>query len=172
MRVLFLLTALLCLRAREATAQEQEGKLMDRLLKPDMTLQNGAQTKHFDVSGAAITKVAPTKTFHYSTRSLTKSYGGVRNFSAREFHTTTSAYQRRKANVGVGRKLVEARPPYSTGSYSGVRPVNDAQKIAPTSEFAENRRAFLVRGKSQKMLSAKDQPLTLEQVRDLLNKNK
>lgn len=31
---------------------------------------------------------------------------------------------------------------------------------------------FLDRGKSQKALSARDKPLTIEQVRELLNKNK
>jgi hypothetical protein len=33
-------------------------------------------------------------------------------------------------------------------------------------------RPFLGRGKSQKALSARDTPLTVEQVRELLNKNK
>ncbi|MBA2744260.1 MAG: hypothetical protein H0U43_08155, partial [Chthoniobacterales bacterium] len=56
--------------------------------------------------------------------------------------------------------------------YSGVRPAFDAQKAVATSEFDDARRPFLVQGKSQKSLSAKDEPLTLEQVRELLNKNK
>ena len=37
--------------------------------------------------------------------------------------------------------------------------------------FAGNR-PFLGQGKSQKALSAQDRPLTIEQVRELLNKNK
>src|SRR6476659_1045780 len=39
---IFLLVSLSCL-----CAQDQERKLMDRLLKPDMTLQNDAQNKKF-----------------------------------------------------------------------------------------------------------------------------
>ena len=33
-------------------------------------------------------------------------------------------------------------------------------------------RPFLVQGKSQKALSQQDKPLTIDQVRELLNKNK
>ena len=41
----------------------------------------------------------------------------------------------------------------------------------PAAPFAGNR-PFLGRGKSQEALSARDTPLTIDQVRELLNKNK
>jgi hypothetical protein len=40
-----------------------------------------------------------------------------------------------------------------------------------TRDFASSR-TFLDQGKSQKALSQQDKPLTIEQVRELLNKNK
>ena len=43
---LLVLTALSCVRG-----QDQERKLLDRLLKPDMTLQNDAQHKNFVADG-------------------------------------------------------------------------------------------------------------------------
>ena len=36
-----------------ACGQDQERKLMDRLLKPDMALENGAQNKKFTADGSA-----------------------------------------------------------------------------------------------------------------------
>jgi len=163
---------LLCIGATAASAQEQEGKLMDRLLKPDMSLQNGAQTKQFVATGAATTKTAPTKTFQFSQRWRSKKFSGVREIQPVEFQTTTSRYQRRAANLRTRNELTEARSSYAAGAYSDVRAAADAQKAVATSESNDSRRPFLVQGKSQKSLSAKDQPMTLEQVRELLNKNK
>ncbi len=163
---------LLCIGATAVSAQEQEGKLMDRLLKPDMSLQNGAQTKQFVATGAATTKTAPTKTFQFSQRWRSKKFSGVREIQPVEFQTTTSRYQRRAANLRTRNELTEARTSYAAGAYSDVRSAADAQKAVATSESNDSRRPFLVQGKSQKSLSAKDQPLTLEQVRELLNKNK
>lgn len=172
MRIVTALALLLCVGAARATAQEQEGKLMDRLLKPDMSLQNNAQTKQFNGGGSAPTKTARTKTFHFAQRTRAKSYTGVRNFQTQEFQTRTAAYQSRQSNYGE-RGAREANAQYSTaGNYAGVRAAADSEKMVNSSEFAASKRPFLVHGKSQKALSAQDRPLTLEQVRELLNKNK
>jgi len=55
--------------------------------------------------------------------------------------------------------------PYATQS------ARENGKNVPGTPFAGSRR-FLVQGKSQKALNARDTPLTIEQVRELLNKNK
>lgn len=52
-----------------------------------------------------------------------------------------------------------------------VRPASDSEKKISGNDFAGNR-PFLGQGKSQKALSAGKQPLTIDQVRELLNKNK
>jgi hypothetical protein len=44
-------------------------------------------------------------------------------------------------------------------------------KLTDVREFSGTR-PFLVRGKSQKALSAQDRPLSIDDVRELLNKNK
>jgi len=53
----------------------------------------------------------------------------------------------------------------------GTRVAPENGSSLPVAPFAGNR-PFLGQGKSQKALSAQDTPLTLEQVRELLNKSK
>lgn len=160
-----------CAAATVASAQEQESKLMERLLKPDMSLQNDAQKKQFAVNGSAPTKQASTKTFQFSQRTRTKTYRGVRNYNTQEFQTRTSRYQDDRSPLGE-RAARGADGVYATSGYADTRAAHDAGKTARSSQFNDSSRSFLVRGKSQKSLSAQDRPLTLEQVRELLNKNK
>ena len=57
-----------------------------------------------------------------------------------------------------------------TGALS-VRDMPGSGKKVASSEFTGSR-PFLDKGKSQKAISQHDTPLTIEQVRELLNKNK
>lgn len=153
-------------------AQEQEGKLMNRLLKPNMTLQNEAETKQFSASRSATTESAPTKTFHFVSRILGRNFGGVRTVKLQAFHTSTSRFQRAEANLHTRNALPENGASYRISGYAGVHAAPDAARTVSTSAYAEDQRAFLGRGKSQKSLSAQDRPLTIDEVRELLNKNK
>src|ERR1022692_4651115 len=63
------------------------------------------------------------------------------------------------------------RPGTGTQTARGVRRAADGDKKVNGRDFAGNR-PFLGQGKSQKALSTQDKPLTIEQVRELLNKNK
>jgi hypothetical protein len=60
---------------------------------------------------------------------------------------------------------------FGTQTVSGVRAASNGDKKVNGREFAENR-PFLGKGKSQKALNQHDTPLTIDQVRELLNKNK
>jgi hypothetical protein len=64
---------------------------------------------------------------------------------------------------------VLATPAASAGTR--VAPESTTTPGTPVREYAGNR-PFLDRGKSQKSLDAHDKPLTIEQVRELLNKSK
>ncbi len=171
MRVILLICLALWLGASLATAQEQERKLLDRLLKPDMSLQNNAQEKQFVAGGATVEKKARTKQFYVRERSWHKHFQGSRNVDTQEFQTRTSRYQRRESRLS-GRRAPEAAGSYATADYPAVHAAPEARKSVDSTEFPAGERAFLVRGKSQKALSAQDRPLTLDQVRELLNKNK
>lgn len=152
------------------SAQEQERKLLDRLLKPDMSLTNSAQDKQFSAARASVDKRAPSKSFDTRKTSRTKSFAGERTFAAQQFTTHFAAADSR-ANHPTRPHVTKADAVYIASAVHGTRvaPESDATLAAAT--FAGNR-PFLGQGKSQKALSARDTPLTIEQVRELLNKSK
>jgi hypothetical protein len=154
-----------------ARAQDQESKLVERLLKPDTTLQNTAQNKKFIADGTSINKQATVGTFYIQKKSSSKSFSGTRDFSTRQvnsqsFHGTRTAF-----GISSQQPIGSSQPAYSTRTAHGVRDAHQADKAAASRAFAGNR-PFLDQGKSQKALNRKNAPLTIEQVRELLNKNK
>ena len=153
-----------------AHAQEQERKLIDRLLKPDMALQNSIEQKQFTVRGTTTTKQAHTKAFYVPERRPEKSFFG-RMFGTKAFDTKRSRYQDAQANLSTRTQIAKADVPYQTAAYRDLATARDASKTAEVSEFSGSR-PFLIQGKSQKALSQQDRPLTIDEVRELLNKNK
>ena len=161
-----LLTALSCLRA-----QDQERKLVDRLLRPDMTLQSSEQKKKFIADGTSINKKARVGTFYVEKKSKSKTFLGTRElsiqqFGSRPFHGSRSAFQS-SSQQAVG----NSRLAYPTQSARGPRNASQSDKKVASRAYAENR-PFLEQGKSQKSLNQQNAPLTIDQVRELLNKNK
>ena len=155
-----------------ARAQEQGPTLVDRLLKPDMSLQNPAQNKKFMAAkGASIDKHTATSTFYLEKKSNSKGFSGARDFStwqfnARSFHTGDKA-----ANLSTRNQITNSNRSFSTQTVRSLRHAQEAGKTVDALIFAGSR-PFLDQGKSQKALSRKNPPLTIEQVRELLNKNK
>ena len=153
-----------------AAAQEQERKLIDRLLKPDMSLANPAQAKQFVARGSTATKQVPTKEFYVRERPPEKGFFG-RLFRTKNFNTKTASYETMQASVATRTKIPKAETPYPTAAYLDVDVARESSKAAAVSEFSGTR-PFLIQGKSQKALSQQDRPLTIDEVRELLNKNK
>ena len=153
-----------------AHAQDQERKLIDRLLKPDMSLQNSVQTKQFVARGSTTTKEAPTKEFYVRQRPREKGFFG-RLFRTKDFNAKGSRYQEMQASLATRTKIAKADLPYRAAAYRGVDVARESDKAAATSEFTGTR-PFLIQGKSQKALSQQDRPLSIDEVRELLNKNK
>jgi hypothetical protein len=149
-----------------AQAQNQEGKLVDRLLRPDTTLQNRAQNKKMTASTAVIDSRGTVGTFYVQPRSKEKSFAGTHNFSTRAV-TSQSFHGRDRTNVSSPNHVVNTQTTYPTSSEPDLPSAHD---IAGRS-FA-NQQTFLDQGKSQKALDRQNPPLTIEQVRELLNKNK
>jgi hypothetical protein len=162
-----LLAALSCVRA-----QEQEKKLMDRLLKPDMTLHNDAQNKKFIADGtASINKRATVGTFYIHKKPNQKSYSATGQFSAQEYNSRTFNSGRNAFNTSSRRAMGNSQVAYATQTASGSRDAQESDKKVPARGYAQTR-PFLDKGKSQKSLNRQNAPLTIEQVRELLNKNK
>ncbi|MEP6937125.1 MAG: hypothetical protein ABI871_03565 [Chthoniobacterales bacterium] len=165
------LICLLFLSIRIANAQEQESKLLNRLLKPNTTLGNSAQNKRFVADGASVDKKATTSEFHGARTAAAKTFADQREFygaafAARHFRDGDSA-----ASVATRGAIPNVKLAYATTTLGSVRAAADATKGATTSQYS-GQRPFLGQGKSQKALHAQDKPLTIEQVRELLNKNK
>jgi hypothetical protein len=160
------LVALSCVHA-----QDQESKLVDRLLRPDTTLRNNAQNKQFSADGASINKKATIGTFYVQKKSNSKSFAGTRDFSARQFNSQSFHGTRSAAGVSSQQAIGNSRPAYATRTARGPGDAPQSDKKVASRSYAENR-PFLDQGKSQKSLNKQNAPLTIEQVRELLNKNK
>jgi hypothetical protein len=152
-------------------AQEQERKLIDRILRPNLALQNAAQNKQFVPESTAPNKKVATRTAHIPENALSKKYRADREFSAREFAARHFRDGDAAASVNRHPRLAKHANIDSVTTALALRNSPDNGRTVATSEFA-GKRPFLGRGKSQKELSKHDTPLTIEQVRELLNKNK
>jgi hypothetical protein len=161
-----ILTALSCLRA-----QDQERKLVDRLLRPDMTLQNSEQKKKFIADGTSINKKASVGTFYVQKKSNSKTFSGTREFSARQFNSRPFHGSRGALENSSQPAVGNSRRAYPTQTARGPRDAPQSDKKITSRAYAGNR-PFLDQGKSQKSLNRQNAPLTIEQVRELLNKNK
>jgi hypothetical protein len=163
-----LLLAVLC----STSAQDQEKKLVDRLLKPDMALQNDAQNKKFVGDGSAsINKGANVGTFFVHKKPRSKDFGGTRDFSATQFYSQTYRGGRTAHEVSSQQTVANSKATYANQTARGVRNAPQSGKKVASREYAGNR-PFLGEGTRQKSLNRQNEPLTIEQVRELLNKNK
>ena len=163
---LLVLAGLPCVRG-----QDQERKLVDRLLKPDTTLQNDAQHKKFVSDGASMNKRATVGTFYVQKKSNQKGFSGTGQFSTQEFNSQSFHSKRGAFNVPSQQATGNSPSAYANQSARGVRDASQSGKKVPVRAYAENR-PFLDEGKSQKSLNRHNEPLTIEQVRELLNKYK
>jgi hypothetical protein len=161
-------TAFLCVTSLHA--QHQESSLVDRLLRPNMELQNNAQNKKFRASAAVFERRGSVGTFYLQPTRSEKSFADARDYSttdysARAFNSGTRTIispQNQNANTLASVKTSAVRDIHAT---------RDAQQGIPTRNYAEQGQ-FKERGKSQKSLDRQNPPLTIDQVRELLNKNK
>jgi len=152
--------------------QDQERKLVDRLLKPDMTLQNDAQNKKFSSDGpASINKRATVGTFYLHKKPKQKSFSTVGQFSAQDFNSQPFYSGRSAFNTSSRQVTGTSRSAHANQTARGVRDAPQSDKKVAVGAYAGNR-PFLDEGKSQKSLNRQNAPLTIEQVRELLNKNK
>jgi hypothetical protein len=164
---------MICLAISTALAQKQERRLIDRLLKPDLELANPAQNKKFsDQRSGSFDKPVQTATFYSARKPVAKTFAGDRSltprqFAARHFRAGDSAAYISSRSQPPKSDTIIAAPIATTGT----RIAAESNASAPVREYADNR-PFLGKGKSQKSLHAQDKPLTIEQVRELLNKSK
>jgi hypothetical protein len=146
--------------------------MVDRLLEPDMSLANSAQNKKFvAVGGTSVDKKFVANSFSTGNEATSKSFGGTRGFFSRIFGTEKFNRAEAAANAKTSAENAYANSQFTTHESSLVRGSSDSAKQAPVREYAEQR-PFLGKGTRQEILSQQDKPLTIDEVRELLNRNK
>jgi len=160
---------LTCLGLSASWAQQQEPSLVDRLLRPNMELQNKAQEKKFIASSSVIERRGSVGTFLLQPNRAEKPFADTPPLTATEYPSrsldtrrTISSSQNRSASI-----------PGAVGSSSvrDIRSANTPQTASNSRIFADQHQ-FREQGKSQKSLDRQNPPMTIDQVRELLNKNK
>ena len=89
-----------------------------------------------------------------------------RNFILRPTAADAPRYE-----VSSQQTLANSKPTYGNQTARGARDAPQSGKKVASRAYAGNR-PFLNEGTNQKSLNRKTEPLTIEQVRELLNKNK
>lgn len=159
------LSAFVCLPAQ---AQDQERGLIDRLLRPNMELRNPAQGKAFTTDSKIASRQANARTFSVQSSAKQKEFADTRVVTAGQFSG------RRTNQLGTGFvQTANAGTPaqIKAGSVRDGSVAYDAHTELSGRRFAGDR-SFRDQGKSQKSLDRHNPPLTIDQVRELLNKNK
>src|SRR3954470_9974417 len=121
-----------------------------------MSLQNDMQSKQFSPGGTVETKQATTKWFFLRKRTPEKEFAGARDYDVKTFATQQSRFTSTQANLSTRSQLPKMHDPYPAPGYTGVKRSADADRVVQTDQFVNAQRPFLVQGKSQKFLSAKD----------------
>ena len=67
--------------------------------------------------------------------------------------------------------MASANAEFVTTKSSLVQTASDEGKVAKNRDYADSR-SFLAEGTRQKILSQEDKPLTIDEIRELLNKSK
>jgi hypothetical protein len=154
-----------CLRG-----QDQDRKLVDRLLKPDTTLQSSEQKKKFIADGTSMDKKANVGTFYVNQKPNAKKFSNERKVSERQF-SSHSFHGNQAAFTNSSQQAAGNSRRYATKAAPSARHAPQSDKKVASRSYAENQ-PFLDQGKSQKSLNRQNAPLTIDQVRELLNKNK
>lgn len=137
-----------------------------------MSLQNSAQDKQFALSTKSNTgRQAKTKAFYVRDRPAEKQLSRQRNFLTRLFGTGRARENAAPARLRTRHTPTTPQLPTPASRHAMAKPAVPANQTYAVSEFAGTR-PFLVQGKSQKALNQRPRPLTIDEVRELLNKNK
>ena len=146
---------------------------MNRLLRPDMNLGNEAQNKKFTVNDkASLDRHAHVSTFYLQQKPGPGAYKNTPEYSTGQFSQRSYDQVKPVSSLGDARSSLTDRK-YDTPSARVSVDLRDEHRTAASADsaFAGNR-PFLEKGKSQKALNRKNKPMSIDDIRELLNKNK
>ena len=142
---------------------------MDRLLRPNAALGNDSQNKKFIADKASIDRHARVSTFYLQKRHEATAYSNTREFNTGKF--SGRSYDAKTGNSLLAARSTSPMRSYDTPSARASVELRDSHRTVSGSNFAGNR-PFLDEGKSQKSLDRKNKPMTIDDIRELLNKSK
>lgn len=159
-------------------AQTQDRKMLDRMLKPDMDLGNPLQTKEFNPGGSMELRAAsyssrgfdPSKQANIKEFAFTRSFLGIKNpwFGNKVFETGTPGDWQQKSMWGAD-KTVDVRTAPATAFYDSEKPANLGNSIVPVQPFEARGAA---QGAVSQVTDKISEKMTIDEVRELLNKNR
>jgi hypothetical protein len=152
---------------KTAWAQDQERSLIDRLLRPNMDLQNEAQGKTF-VANSKV--VAHRGRLVFEPTVQEKAFADTSTAATKEYRSSSFRVDS-QGNPVVETRQINVPAQLTTSSARDLHAAYDAGLKVSSRSFADQY-AFSDEGKSQKSMNRQNPPLTIDQVRELLNKNK
>ena len=173
--VLFFILEVCTWTASSAVAQQQEHGLLDRLEHPDRTLHYSPSDKQFSTSSAVGGKEAAVRPFLFG-RSAAALRAGDGAFSTHAFHGKDGYHAdafATHAAPAAGQGFVQTNKTFGTKTMD-VREDRAANQTMPVQEYSPGEKLFLERGKRQDTIDElrRQKNLTVDQVREILNKNK
>ena len=164
--------ACLFLTSGKAQAQAQENGLLSRIDHPDRNLAFPLSSKQFGATAAFKDKTANVKSFGFG---KTANFAGDGSFHTQSF--VSSTYKSKGFNLRDGaspgaKSFGQTNKLFDTKSVD-VRDARDANKTLAVHAY-DSHDPFIVHGKRQDTYDEmlKRNKLTIEEVRELLNKNK
>ncbi|MEO6970107.1 MAG: hypothetical protein ABI217_04360, partial [Chthoniobacterales bacterium] len=119
--------------------------------------------------GTSVDKKFDAKSFSAGDEKNQKTFSGTKSFLSRVFGTRTFTRAEAAANAKANADMAYANTQFTTKESSLIRSSSDSTKAAQVREYADQR-PFLGKGTRQKILSQQDKPLTIDEVRELLNR--
>lgn len=136
-----------------------------------MELHNRAQDKAFIADSKLVSHQQTAETFVTGPATKQKTFNDAHPATTKEYASGSSRADLRSRSL-VQVRNIDAHSPIMGSSARDVRPAYDAGLAVSGRNFVEDDRTFREQGKSQKSLNRQNPPLTIDQVRELLNKNK
>ena len=159
-----------------ARAQKQERGLMDRLDHPDLTMKFDASDKHFGVSSAMGNRQATVKAFSFGKQSSV--FGGdgkfrTKSFSSKSGESLIKTFDAKTSALSQHNSFAQGDKAFGTKAMD-VREAPGTNKSATGArEYVPGEKNYAWHGKRQDAIDdiyRNNKNLSIEQVRDLLNK--
>ena len=154
-----------------APAQEQEHNLTYRLLRPNLTLVNPAQARQFQTVNRYGLNHTISKQPWIPNRWIAKTVAGQNSYRTSQFATFHFQAAGKTANTFLQSNTIKNGNMGTPLARDATHVARENSRYMPVTSFSTDRPLGLSRRTPQDLVGH-EKPLTIEQVRELLNKSK